>query len=277
MRLFRYHAYVCTFFLGCSIASGHTLAQATKPPAKSTIPTKKVVKKVAANPTAKPTGAGLNVWVNDRLFGLSLGMIKGSYSDKQIDEKRDKTGTTDGVKLAGTRIQIKWYSQKSSEGLLEMRQEKPGTNYWSQRTTTILTAGYVLPWLKVISLNLGGHMSKNKIDLSTRDGPEAAENDILALIVGLHARQKLFSLGDDMLLFFGLKLHELNPGLANKGREIEATLGMSMTFMDQIFDLEFGMLNHAHTSTEDDDGKLEVESKSSLIYFGLTSWIWKQS
>lgn len=235
--------------------------------------------------TRKPPEVGPKIMGYDHFLRLSYSTISGDYSDDQANEARGRTSGMKDVKVRGRRFQIERYpllyeGEKVNQylyTLLEYRDERPKTTYWTSRQTAKILMGYVLPFRRLVAPVVGLHMEFNKISLGEDDSPEVAKSDIRAHVIGVDFRQKIWGTGQWFGVFYEGKVHLLNFTLPNNGYELEAGIGTAQRYGFFRVDASLGYLYQVYRAKRESGfgsrEKISVDSKYKALLMTGTLWI----
>lgn len=217
-------------------------------------------------------------WSMTNRATVGLSFLKGSYSDTETNSGTGTTSEQSGVKLSGSRIQLMGIPGKSWELGLDYRQEKSDKTYWPWRRTAVATAGYILPWLKMIAPVIGIHWEFSRVITDQRDSPDLAKVDLRGLLLGLHVKQPLFRKDYSYSLFFLGNYHLVNPqGSASRGSELEAALGLGSNLFGFWADTSLGILrqtfNSTREATDEHPEQLDLNGSYQGMFWRFSLWI----
>lgn len=230
-------------------------------------------------------GGGPKIMGYEYLFRMSAGVLKGTYSDKQLNDTVGREAELPDVATQGKRYVLEHYPvvyenyPRSQYGyaLLELRDETTEALWWEKRQTVIALMGYVLPKWRLLAPVVGVHWEFNKIDMSLDESPEVSKSDIRAFVAGVNTRQKIWGLGEWLGVFYQGKLHLLNPTMGSTGWEAEAGLGTTMQFGFLRVDGTAGYLEQRYSgrmrASADDERELKVNSRQQAMFVQGTFWM----
>ena len=215
---------------------------------------------------------------------LSFGGSRTSYSDKQTSDTSRLNQSVSGVNLQGKRLMaegtaiIKTEKTPKMYGYagLDFHDDDTDQSWWQKQRSYALTFG-LMPSLKIpVMPVIGAYRSWNQFITSVPEFPDVTKVDVIAFLVGVDYLQNIWITPQSFGLFYGAKLHLLNPGGKSTGNEIEFILGGKVIAGMFRVDVSLGYLTNTYSGqqpTPDESGMLTIKSNMKSTYGMVSFWL----